>query len=70
MQLSLVLNLLKHDLVLTFGAGVTPEDEEEGKEILVVESTGDHSVRQVGFTRVEEEDDDDVEDAHNGRLHG
>jgi len=65
MQLSLVLNILKHDLVLTFGAGIGPEDD-EGKEILVVESSGDHAVRQVGFTRVEEEEGDGDE----GRVRG
>lgn len=66
MQLSLVLNILKHDLVLTFGAGIGPEDD-EGKEILVVESSGDHVLRPVGFVRNDDEGEED-EDARRPRY--
>lgn len=55
-QLTLVFNILKHDIVLQFGAGVTPEDDDDHKELMVVESSGDHSVRQVGFVRNDDEE--------------
>jgi hypothetical protein len=70
-QLTLVLNFLKHDLVIQLGAGISPEDnDDDDKEVLVVESSGDHTVRQVGFTRVEEEEDEDDKVTYNGRLRG
>lgn len=69
-QLTLVLNFLKHDLVIQLGAGISPEDnDEEPKELLVVESSGDHTVRQVGFVRNDEEEEDE-DDKHRVRVSG
>lgn len=67
-QLTLVLNILKHDLVLQFGAGITPEDEAEPKEMIVVESSADTERAPVGFTRIYEEEED--EDAYAGSVRG
>lgn len=60
-QLTLVINILKHDIVLQFGAGVSPEDSEtETKELIVVESTAETERAPVGFTvRYDEEEEDD-----------
>lgn len=67
-QLTIVLNVLKHDFVIQLGAGVSPEDnDDDEKEVVVIESTGDHSVRQVGFVRNDDEEEED--DLSSRRIH-
>lgn len=58
-QVTLILNILKHDFVIQLGFDVSPEDAEEDKEVVVIESTGDHTVRQVGFVMNDDEEEED-----------
>lgn len=60
-QVTVILNILKHNFVISLGGEVSPEadDEDESKEIVLVESSGDHQIRAVGFVRNEDEDDEE-----------
>lgn len=66
-QLTLVLQILGHDISIGIGADIE-KSQTETQELLVVESSGDHTVRQVGFVR---NDDDEGEDdgLGNRRIH-
>lgn len=66
-QLTLVLNFLKHDLVIQLGAGISPEDEDEPKEVIVVESTAETERAPVGFTVQRYDEDEEDEDARRSR---
>lgn len=67
-QVTVILSILKHNFVLTLGGEIVPEadDEDESKEIVVIDSSGDHQIRAVGFVR--NEDEDDEEDAYRVRV--
>lgn len=65
-QLTLVLQILGHNISVGIGADIEKAEEEEPKELLVVESSGDHTVRQVGFVR--NDDDEEGDDKHRVRV--
>lgn len=66
-QLTLVLQILGHDISIGIGADIEKSQTESG-EVLVVESSGDHTVRQVGFVRNDDEGEGD--DGDEGRIRG
>jgi len=63
-QLTLVLQILGHDISIGIGADI--EKSQESGEVLVIESSGDNTIRPVGFVRNDEEGDDGDE----GRVRG
>lgn len=68
-QLTLVLNILKHDLVLQLGAGISPEDDDsESKELIVVESSAETERAPVGFT-VQHDDEEDEDGLSERRIY-
>jgi hypothetical protein len=64
-QLTLVLQILGHDISIGIGADIEKSQESEVVELQVIESSGDHTIRQVGFVRNVEEEEDDEDD----RIH-
>jgi hypothetical protein len=56
--ITLIFSAFDRNLVFSLGAEVAKDDPDE-KEIVVVESQADMTIRQVGFTRNDEEEDED-----------
>lgn len=56
--ITLILSAFDRNLVLSFGAETQTDDELSGKEVIVVESSGETQIAQVGF-RPNDEDEEE-----------
>lgn len=54
----MILSAFDRNLVLSFGAETQTDDELSGKEVIVVESSGETQIAQVGF-RPNDEDEEE-----------